>query len=370
MRVLQLVSAFAYSGPAAATMSLCQELRALGHDVVIGHDTVRPMGNEHEEGMGPAVAAAGIPVARELALSTRSGPLVWLRDRAALRARFTDVDVVHAHFSHDHALAVLARSGPRPVLVRTVHSRRSLQPRVGQRWLMQRADAFIVHARARADEGAASLGIPLERMHVIRGPVDVVRFHADDRAARRTRFRAGHAIPPDAPLLLMTAIFQAGRGHERVLRAWPQVRAAVPSAQLAFAGLGELRPSMMELARGMEGVQFLGYLKDELPDAYAAADASILLALGNDGYGRAVLESMACGTPAAVPDLPEVAEVVAGTGAVWPEGDDDAQVGAVVSLLRAGPAVEVCRAVMVQRHAPAQVARETEALYRRLLETR
>jgi len=84
----------------------------------------------------------------------------------------------------------------------------------------------------------------------------------------------------------------------------------VQGARLALVGLGELRDAAMKRTEHerIPGLHFVGYLTDALPDAYAAADVSLLLAIGNDGYGRALLESMACGTPCVVPAaIPAVA---------------------------------------------------------------
>ena len=83
--------------------------------------------------MGPRVDTTGLAVAADLALCTQSGPWTWLRDRQRLSARLKSLDVVHTHFSHDHTLAALARGrNRRPVLVRTVHSERSLRARLGR----------------------------------------------------------------------------------------------------------------------------------------------------------------------------------------------------------------------------------------------
>lgn len=372
MRILQLVSAFAYSGPAAPTLALATDLAAQGHDVAVGHDTLRPQGNEHEEGMGPAVAWTGLPVLTDLALSTQSGPLTWLKDRARLRAHMQHADVVHVHFSHDHALAALARPhGKRPVLVRTVHSERSLRARVGQAALLRRADALVLHARAQVEHSANVLGLDRARLHVIRGPVDVQRFSPEARDQRGRAFREAHGIPLHAPLAVMVAIFQAGRGHDHVLRLWPQVRARVPNAALALVGLGELRDAAMKKAAAdnVGGLHFVGYLTDTLPDAYAAARVGILRAIGNDGYGRALLEGMACGTPGLVAPLAPLSEVVAASGVGSVAEDDEAFVEALVAAL-GGPPPDALRtrAYVEQHHTQAAVTRQHLMLYKRLLE--
>jgi glycosyltransferase involved in cell wall biosynthesis len=379
VRVLQLVSAFAWSGPAEPTVVLAQGLAARGHDVTVGHDTVRPGGNEHEEGMGPRVAATGLPVARELKLCTRGGPLDWARDVAALRRRYASLEVVHTHFSYDHVVAQAARVGrERPVLVRTVHADRSLRPRPFQGALLAAADATVLltHDARRRAEG---LGVPRERLHVMPGIVDLQRFHLRERRARAEAFRRRHGLPVGVRALGMVAIFQRGRGHDQAVRAWAEAAPGLPGVELWLAGLGEERPAVMAWCQEnrVPGVRFLGYVKEDLEDLYAALDATLILAVGNDGYGRAALESMATGTPVVAARIPPLAEAVedAGAGLLVEPGN---HAGLVAALTRVGslPAGELdgwgltARRGMEGQRSAARLVDLTLGLYGTLLAAR
>ncbi|MEW5850973.1 MAG: glycosyltransferase family 4 protein [Myxococcota bacterium] len=369
MRILQLVSAFAYSGPAEPMLALSVSLAARGHEVTVGHDTVRPEGNVHEEGMGPRVKATGLPVAHELALCTQSGPITWARDVVRLRKRMQQVDVVHVHFSHDHVLAQAARPAHGgPALVRTIHSERSLRARPLQGALLRRADALVVHSEELKRLGCERLHLDPARVHVIGGAVDLARFTPVERESRAARFRVRHNLPA-GPTVAMVAIFQKGRGQERLLAAWPAIRAQLPDAQLWFVGLGEEREHLMAQARDLPGVHFLGYLTDELPDAYTAADVTVLLAVGNDGFGRAMLESLASGTPVVGADIPPVASVLRGrnVGTLVPPHDVDALASAVVAALREGASRRgEARALVEREYSQDRVTEQTLALYRAL----
>ena len=61
-----------------------------------------------------------------------------------------------------------------------------------------------------------------------------------------------------------------------------------------------------------DNVKFLGFLPDELlPVAYQAADLSIMPSQSFEGFGLAIVESLACGTPVIctpVGGMPEILE--------------------------------------------------------------
>ncbi len=126
VRILHLLSSPVWSGPAEPVGLLAAGQRALGHAVSVAIDSTRE-GTGSEEPAAPHLAELGLLDRQGLRLCTRDGPGGLWRD-ARLLGRL-EVDVVHAHFSHDHWVAAL--SGHRGVRVRSFHaarSRRLLRP--------------------------------------------------------------------------------------------------------------------------------------------------------------------------------------------------------------------------------------------------
>src|SRR5262245_34194601 len=103
MRILHLLSSPFWSGPAENVALLALAQRALGHEVTVAVDRLRTQ-VASEEPVVPRLQALALLDEGGLELSVKSSPLAVVRDAAALRRR-RDVDVVHAHFSHDHLLA-------------------------------------------------------------------------------------------------------------------------------------------------------------------------------------------------------------------------------------------------------------------------
>lgn len=329
MRILELLSSPAWTGPAEPMTSVARQLRARGHHVEVAVDGRR------EGDLRERMAAEGFPPRGDLALSTKGGALVALRDLAALRRAARGFDVVHANFSHDHALAVLAvsrRGGTR--VVRTVHSARSLRDRGLQGFLHRRTDGLVAVCEEHARILRERFRVPAERVAAVRGAVDTVAFRPEG-----PDLRAELGIPAGAPVVGIVSRVKPDRRHLELLDAFGEVARRVPGARLVVVGRGEgleeVRAGAAERGLG-DAVIFAGYRRGpELAAAYRTLDAKVLLAEGNDGTCRALLEGMASGRPGVAWRFGAPAEsIVPGeTGLLAPEGDVGALAGAISALL-------------------------------------
>jgi len=312
VRILHLCSYSLYSGPVPPTVGLALAQRALGHTVFLALDTKRGAFNDYEEAAAPRVAGLRLEPPVRLTLSTKSSPVELWRDFAALRRLLArgDIDVVHAHLSHDHALAALALPrGAATACVRTFHAARSLGPRLGQAWMNRRARVYIVRSAAHREELVGRFGVPAERVHAVPGGIDAIRFSPASAAARaQARERLG--LPPDALVLAHVALI-AGRGQEELASAVALL--SEPRPFLLFVGRGEREAQLRAHVRSLglsSRARFAGYLAgDALLDAYAAADAAFLAQAGNDASARAGLEAMAGGVPLVVVGHDALAEL-------------------------------------------------------------
>jgi glycosyltransferase involved in cell wall biosynthesis len=327
LRILHLLSYPIVTGPAEPVLRLACYQRNCGHEVSLAGDTVR------EGDLIDRAVQMGLPVDRRFALSTRSGPILLMRDLLTFKRLWAsgEFDVVHAHRSHDHTLAALTwpERGP-TCLIRTLHTERALGRR--RRWQLHRADGLVVVAeRFRADLLRRGL-VPDDRIAVVEGAVDLDRFQPGRSSAVRTEV----GIDDHTPVAGIVARMKPDRGHTMLLEIWERVVAHLPTARLLLAGRGELESELRRqvLSRGLGSVTFLGYRRD-LPDVYRAFDLSVLLAPGNDGTCRAALEAMACGVPVLACARGALPEIVhdGKTGRVVPADDPAALEQAFVALL-------------------------------------
>ncbi len=327
MRILELLSSPAWTGPAEPMASVATQLRARGHEVEVAVDSRRP-GDLRQR-----LVALGFAVRTDLALTTRGLPPPLRADARRLRRIGPGFDVVHAHFSNDHAAALvgLRRRGERPRVVRTVHSSRSLRGRLLQGVAHRRTDGLVAVCDAHARLLVERFRVPPERVLATRGAVDCEAYRPEG-----PDLRAALGIAPGQPVAGIVARVKPDRRHAELVEAFRVVAGGLPEARLLVVGRGEGLDAVAAQVRrlGLEGrVLLAGYRTGpELAAAYRTLDVKVLLAEGNDGTCRALLEAMACGRPGVAYDFGAPAEaIVQGrTGLRVPVGD----VGGLAAALR------------------------------------
>lgn len=296
LRILHLLASPAWSGPAENVALLALAQREAGHTVHVAVDTKRER-PPNEEPIVPRLAALGLLDAGGLELSVKSTPLGMLRDVRALRRR--SLEVVHAHFTHDHLIARFG-SPKGAVLVRTLHAPRSL------RRSLPRADAFT--APTKQLERAL-----LEQRRARTRVVGALRDPAFVPPTDREALRASLGVQ-GTPLIGMVSNLQPSRRHALGLQAFARLS---ESARMVIVGEGPLEEALRAQAASLgisDRVRFCGYQQG--PDFVRwlqALDEVWLLGLGNDWTGRAAVQARACGVRVVATDeggLGEYADAV------------------------------------------------------------
>lgn len=364
LRILHVVANRWWTGSADPALDLACRLRDRGHEVAFA--CIRG------DVLEARVRAAGLPLVDGVSLERTGRPWGLLADVAGLgrilRARA--IDVVHAHQTHDHWLAALARLGGGTRLVRTVHHRRAVHGGPAGRWLLRQTDALVAVSRGIADRLAAAGAAP-DRIAVVPGAVDTERF--DPRADGRP-VRAELSLG-EAPVVGCVARMAPGRGHDILLRAAVLVRARFPALRVVLVGRGEHEPALRALIGELRlagTVVFAGYRAEDLPSVLGAFDCAVLLGAGSEESCRAVLEAMAAGRPvvaARVGALPET--VVDGETGWLVEAEPEAVAAAIERLLAdpelAGRMGAAGRRRVEALFTPGRRAGAVEAVYRRVV---
>lgn len=258
---------------------------------------------------------------------------------AAVRAQGYDFDVIDAHYVYPDGVAavLLGRWLNKPVVITARGTDVNLIPRYRIprafiRWAGRRAAHLIAVCQALKD-AMVELGIPAERVTVLRNGVDLSLFQPLDRA----QARAALGIGPGRVLLSVGHLVER-KGHHLVIEA----AARLPETQLLIAGDGEERSALQGLAhrlRVSDRVRFLGAVNQtQLRQYYSAADA-LVLASSREGWANVLLESMACGTPVIATHVWGTPEVVAApaAGVLMRERSADALIEAYHRLFAAYP---------------------------------
>jgi glycosyltransferase involved in cell wall biosynthesis len=298
MKILHLASFNRWTGAAAPAFSEVEALRRAGIDAHYGYVG----GSTLERKLG------ALPFTHAV-LGREQAPWSVMRSVRRLRRLVGDggFDIVHAHLAHDHWLARAALRPLRGVaLVRTFHARRTLRTDPLARWLVGGTDAVCVNNAALTGHPLVAARSPL----FTPPPVDetVLRPGPDARAL--------YGIPADAPLLGFIGKITRGRGFEEAIEVLALVRKGGRDARLLIVGRGPHRPFLESLAAGLgvaSAVIWAGYHEDDLAEHLRTPDLMLFTARGSDEGHRAILESMACGTPVAAYPIYGVREILGAT---------------------------------------------------------
>jgi glycosyltransferase involved in cell wall biosynthesis len=280
------------------------------------------------------LAAAGV---RWLHWPARRSPGPSALGEAARLRRLVaaaDPQVVHLHSAKAGLAGRLALRGRLPTLFQPhgwswlavtgpVAAASTAWERAAARW----TDLFVCVGDGEAAQGAERR-VP-GRYEVVRNGVDLTRFRPAD-AGGRAHARARLGITPGVPLVACVGRLTRQKGQDVLLAAWPRVSAAVPAAELALVGDGDLAAALLPGAPA--GVRFAGTAADVRP-WYAAADVVVLPSRW-EGLSLTALEAMAAGRPVVASRIPGIAEVVpADAGLLVPPDDPYALAGALVRVL-------------------------------------
>jgi glycosyltransferase involved in cell wall biosynthesis len=189
------------------------------------------------------------------------------------------------------------------------------------RYVLQRSDWFATDCQT-VEKEAQKFGFPAEKVTVFPWGVDLAVFQPNDRQAARRKL--GYA---DELLIVHTRSWEKRYGVDVALQGFRLAAGEVSNLRLLMLGGGSQERMVKDFVQrnGLgERVHFLGYQEnDKLAEYYRAADV-YLSASHIDGSSVALMESMACGCPALVSDIPANLEWVRDGQEGWVFHDKDA----------------------------------------------
>lgn len=278
------------------------------------------------------------------------------------------IDILHAHTSHAHSIALLARwwAGRGKVVV----SRRvSFPPRPGlfNRWKYRQPDKFLCVSENVA-EVLRAYGLPPRMVQTVHSSVELARVEVPPFS------REELGVPETAPLLVSAGALVSHKDHKTLIDALPEVLRHFPGARLLIAGEGECRgqteAQIACLGLG-ESVTLLGHRTDA-PRLIRAADVYVSSSW-SEGLGTSVLEALACEIPVVATVAGGVPEMVQPdeTGYLVPSREPAALAGAIVDSLahreKAHAMARKGRQRVIERFGVDRMVDDTISVYESLL---
>ena len=274
---------------------LVQGLVAAGHRVIIvGRPESLWLADPHG---GAALERIALPLRNEFDLVS-----AW---KLARIVTGEGVDIIHAHTSHAHSIACLARkmAGRGKVVV---HRRVSFAPKGDPiNRLKYAAPDRIVAVSGAVAQVLLGAGIAQGRVRTVHSAVDLARLDVP----ALTREALG--VPPDVPLFFSAGALVGHKDHACLIDAMATLHAQAPEARLLIAGEGELQKALQRMIdeKGVsDHVKLLGHVTD-MPAFFNSLDVFVFTSL-YEGSANTLIETLQYGVPTIAWDVSSNPEIV------------------------------------------------------------
>ena len=246
------------------------------------------------------------------------------------------VDILHTYLLHSNIIGrIIGRLVGVPAIIGSERT-------IGQagRWgrtltklTNPLTDAVEVNSQAGADSIEQNLGVPKEKIELVRSGLDLNIYST---TSARQEMRSNLNLKKDQHLVIYIGRLRPVKGVEYGLRAFAIASSIYPNTHMALAGDGEQRGYLQKLVGELDlrhRVTFLGVRKD-LPNLLAASD-SVLMPSLTEGFPRTAIEAMAAGKPVIATNVGGTSEAIINdkTGILVPPQDVNAMAKALEKLI-------------------------------------
>jgi len=331
MNILQVVDVRWWNASAYYGVTISYGLAGRGHRVaVVGIDGTPPV--EHAERRGLKVYRMPL---------NRVGPASLIGNIDRLRRIILEegAEAIDTHRSEGHAAAAAAIHGMRrrPALVRTLGDSRPPKPHPLNLYLHRSlTDRFIASGECLKRRYVERMGIPSDRISVIRGGIDLDEFR---RGVRPGALRGRMGVSGEVPIVGIVARLSPEKGHRYFLEAASMVVRRFPEALFLIAGeekqvkVRDLQALAQRL--GVSGrVKFMGRER-EISSIMADMDVGVIASVKSETICRVAMEFMSLGVPLVGTDVNVIPEIIddGRTGFIVPPKDPAALADGISSIL-------------------------------------
>lgn len=252
----------------------------------------------------------------KICFNTRMTPKLLLQLlRDSLKCASIKADLVYIHQYHDSLFAALLAGLKRIPLV--CHLRHTIPFRLYRKWKigLDRVKQFIAVSGQTRQDWAAE-GIAPDKIAVVYNGIDPTLFApATDRESLRQQW----GITEPNRVIAYAGRLDNTKGLEVLIKAFALLTEQAPQHRLLIAGKAyvsgqKYQRSLEQLVASLgldDRVCFLGHLENPIP-LYQLSDVTVLPSIESEPFGRSVIESMACGTPALGSRTGGIPEILSG----------------------------------------------------------
>lgn len=310
VNVLHLDEQRGWRGGEQQASYLIRGLLKAGHNVSIAGRADTPFLERH----GDIQARYALSFRGELDIVT-----AW---KIARIIRAERIDIVHAHTSHTHTIALIAQFFARRGKI-VVSRRVDFVPKnnLVNRWKYRSPDAVIAISGA-IGQILRDYGVPAEKLHVVPSGIDPTRMDVAPISRSVLNIK-----PVDVPLFGNVAALAGHKDHATLINAMKLVIETLSDARLVIVGDGPLRSEIESQINDLslnDNVILCGY-RDDVPQLLRALDVFVMSSK-EEGLGTSILDAMAAGIPVVATAAGGIPEMVKHeeTGLLSPVSDASA----------------------------------------------
>ncbi len=364
-----------YSGLTIYAERLARALAQRGHHVTV-------LTSRYNKDLSAHEVQDGVEIYRSRVLMHISKGV--LMPAMALQAwkLLKQADVVQLHLPQLDAapIALMARLQHKPVILTyhcdlvlphgIVHWLANQVSHFANRISASQAQKIVQNSRDYAEHSIFLKRYP-SKLYPIYPPVEI----ADVSPQELEAFKGKAGIRPGEEIIGIVARLATEKGVEYLAEALPTILNSHPQARVLFVGphqniIGEeayarrLEPLLSSLGKHRE---FLGILSDHEKTAFfRSCNLTVTTSINStESFGLVQVESMMCGTPVVVTDLPGIRVPVRQTrkGLLVPPGNAQALAQAIIQVLDHPEAYRGSPNELLEASRPASVAEEYETLF-------
>ncbi len=322
MKILQIRGAFEDNGPGSQTLTISEELRKRGHDVVLCASGGL---------MVPKMMSKGfhVEIIPELSINKRNPIAVIKAIRGARRfIKNNEIEIVHAHNAATLYIAYIAcLFTPLKSKIKFFHSCRGVELRKNYQWRNWIYKGYPAHIFAVCEftkNILMSFGVKESQITITYNGVDLERFNIAEVDKHRKDIRDELGIPQDAFVVGIIGRMET-KGHDILIKAFNHLYAKYKNLYVVLVGEGAQYKTNKELIEklGVTDRAILTGFRTDAEKLNAGFDIFALLSTGGEMFPNAILESMSYAHPFIASDLSGIPEMTKyGEGFLVPIGDD------------------------------------------------
>lgn len=358
MKILHIDEQQTWRGGEQQACWLMQGLCSYGFEVYA-------VGKENSEFINRLETISNI---RTFTLPLRSELDLYSAWKIANLARKNKIDIIHAHTSHAHSLAILSTffyTTPKIVVSRRV----SFPPakNIFSKWKYNYID-LIIPVSYYVAKILKEQGVVENKIQVVRSSIDL--SHIDVPPYRKSELE----IADNIKILLNAGALVPHKDHITLLNAFSKVREKFNEVVLLIAGSGPLQNDIqaeIDKLNLSQHVRLLGY-RNDVPRLIRTADMYVSSSW-SEGLGTSVLEALACEKPVVATEAGGVSEMVINhkTGLLVPNKNPQLLAEAIIYML-SHPEEAIAMATKGRKHVEdnftvQRMVDETISVYQKLI---